>query len=251
MRRATAVSLSALAMAGCRFELTEVEVEEPSRASLLEVATGAAFDGTLILAASFHPGRTADGVARITVDDSVRVNGEGIAADEVRSDGTRLYRINWSAAELPGGLQLRGPSVLGDADPPPELGFAPISFRVPDTLVVDREGVISIPVEGVGSGGPLWGIESPDLVPIESPSSTWSLTVRTDSSVIPLFRLEGRSPPPALIIVDAEQIPADIGDARVHLQANVRQAFSTEAGGYDVEITRTANTTIPIRLMPP
>jgi hypothetical protein len=253
MRRAAVlVSLIALAPTGCRFELTEVEVDPDGAEAFLRIATGGTSEGGLILAASFHPGATADGSVRGADDDSLRLDGRGIAASEQQSDGTRLYRVEWSAGDSPGGpLRLRGPVVPDILEPPPEIGVRTLRFEVPDTLVVVSGQAVSIALAGLGSGAPLWGIDAATVVPVETRRTSWSLQVRVDPNGPPVLRLEGRSPPPALFTFDAGLLPSDLVGARIELQAQIEQTFTTEGGGYEIEVYRPAVASVPIRLTPP
>jgi hypothetical protein len=219
---------------GCSFDLTEVQ-QSPREARLWVQLDVLERSAPLDVAAGFHPGTTMGGKLRSLADDSLRVDGVGVAPAEVRADGSRLYRVAGLSASAPP-LLFRPPVVADLPDAPPEFAAESIRIVVPDTLIVARPATIEIRLLGLAhaAGGRTDGY--------------WSLHVFADTGRAAILSLNGHTPPPPVLRMPSELLPEQLVRARVELQGTMLQSFASVTGSYHVQVVRRFGGSIPLRI---
>lgn len=214
--------LAAIALGGCRLELTD-----PIDRSRPDASVWVSFQDSLPvtvgrIAGLLWPGIGADGLVRAVSDSMLRVAGVTIAPKAVDDRGQLAYDTAWSFdGDTFGGavVDFRAPDVPG-APPPTPLQLA-VPWRAgPAEITLERGRDLLLPLATPG-----------DSVPVAS--SGWSLAVRNERSVVlSVYSMGSLSPP--LVIPGGWLADAPWDTLRLELSGS---AFAGADNGYRVGLS--------------
>lgn len=196
VRAATRVPcLAALILGGC-IDFVEPELSERGAPAVTRLVVVVSDSGRLALTGESTPGFDDAGFLRGYREHTAAVGPWTFPADDVSDAGG----LHWSAGRQvePGttfaALALRPPAVEGLGGPPTVV-WAGAERAGPDTLRLDPDGGLRLPIRVAGP--PAGGVR-PDV-------RQWFLTLTGDSGA---FRLSADGPPPDTLNIPARFLPA-------------------------------------------
>lgn len=233
--RLLAVLGVALSAAGCEFALTPIEVRARAELSVSLQVIGVG--GPADVRAFLYPGSISPGRPRAFLEDSLRVNGIGVAPVRIAANGTRVYEISGLAPSWVS-LRIQPPSVLDLPEAPPEITVHRVEVIAPDTLVALRSGQMEITISGV------------DRIPAEGRVGSWDLRFYPGacSSDIAVVRLSAETAPPPVLSTPMSLLPDDLRTGHLLAQGRAGHDTTSPGGYYGIHVFSSYLACIPFRV---
>jgi len=216
---AGAAFAAALLLPGC-LDFVDPNLPKPGPA-LLQLSVHFLGNGTFSLEAQLQPGLSPALEYRKVPNDTLLVNGQGLAPKTVHQNQARDYSATRPLAEEAGPVTIQAPFVDGIADRPPELRWFGVRRLDPDTVVLAPGADLHLHVDAAAPAG------------VPPPAGRqWFLQLFAGGH---MFQLGADGPPLADLHVPAEFIPADsLGPVRASLLVLYSGQISVAGGGYFV-----------------
>jgi hypothetical protein len=187
-----AALLAVLAATGGCIDYLDPNLPQPGP-PVADVAVHLLGNGFVSLEVAFAPGLSLAGDWRGVPDDTLRVDGVGLAPDSVFSDQTRKYVATLPVAAPAGPVTLRLPAVAGVAGAPPSLSWTGVRRLDGDTVALAAGAALHLHVSGPAG---------PQQPPVGD--ATWFLTLGTGEH---FSQIGADGLPPADLRVPAELVP--------------------------------------------